>query len=248
MENLNASSLSEIKLKKIHRRNYILNNLLRGRLGESSIKIRWHGHACFEVGDGVSIITDPHDGKSIGIKPPHAKADIVLISHDHFDHNCLKGVEGKNTKVFSREIEVKQNGVEILGVKAYHDDSNGSKRGDVLLFKFSLEGVTFCHLGDLGHLLDNDILNRLGKIDILFIPVGDVFTIGPKNAWKVVNSIKPNVAIPMHYRVGGLSLSIKPVDPFLEDAKNDSIVKVGNEMDFEKDDLPEEFEVWVFTL
>jgi L-ascorbate metabolism protein UlaG (beta-lactamase superfamily) len=157
-------------------------------------------------------------------------------------------VEGKNTTVFNEVIDTKHNGVKIKGVKAYHDDSSGSKRGDVVLFKFSLDGVNFCHLGDLGHVLNDDILKILGKIDILFIPVGNVFTIGPKDAWKVVNSIKPTVAIPMHYRVGGLSLSIKPVDPFLIDADENSIVKVGNEMDFENDDLPEEFEVWVFTL
>jgi L-ascorbate metabolism protein UlaG (beta-lactamase superfamily) len=217
-------------------------------LGESSIKIRWHGHACFEVGNGVTVITDPHDGKSIGIKPPHARADIVLISHDHFDHNCMRVVEGKNTTLFNEVIDIKHNGVDIKGMKAYHDDSNGSKRGDVVLFKFSLEGVNFCHLGDLGHVLNEDIIKGLGKIDILFIPVGDVFTIGPKDAWKVVESIKPNVAIPMHYRVGGLSLSIKPVDPFLKDADDNIIIKVGNEMDFEKDDLPEGFEIWVFTL
>ncbi|UCF09255.1 MAG: MBL fold metallo-hydrolase, partial [Thermoplasmata archaeon] len=59
-------------------------------MGGSHTKIRWHGHACFEIGDGTTIVTDPHDGKSIGIKPPNTKADVVLISHDHFDHNCLR--------------------------------------------------------------------------------------------------------------------------------------------------------------
>ncbi len=78
--------------------------------------------------------------------------------------------------------------------------------------------------------------------------MGNVFTIGPKQAWNVIHTIKPNVAIPMHYRVGGLSLSIKPVDPFLEEVEEDSIVRVGNEMDFEREDLPEKLEVWVFTL
>jgi L-ascorbate metabolism protein UlaG (beta-lactamase superfamily) len=217
-------------------------------IGGSKTKIRWHGHACFEVGDGVTIVTDPHDGKSIGIKPPHTKADIVLISHDHFDHNYPKAVEGRNTKILNGEINTTKNGVKIKGVKTYHDDSLGSKRGDNILFEFTVDRVNFCHLGDLGHLLDDDILQQLGNIDILFIPVGNVFTIGPKHAWNVIHAIKPNVAIPMHYRVGGLSLSIKPVDPFLEEVDEDSIVRVGNEMDFEREDLPEKLEVWVFTL
>jgi L-ascorbate metabolism protein UlaG (beta-lactamase superfamily) len=196
----------------------------------------------------VTIVTDPHDGKSIGIKPPHAKADIILISHDHFDHNYPKAVEGRNTKIFKGKIDTTKNGIIIKGVKTYHDDTFGSKRGDNILFKFVLDGVNFCHLGDLGHVLDEGIIKQVGNVDILFVPVGNVFTIGPKQAWNVIFSIKPKVAIPMHYRVGGLSLSIKPVDPFLRDAHEDKIVRVGNEMDFEKEDLPRELEVWVFTL
>lgn len=196
----------------------------------------------------MTIVTDPHDGKSIGIKPPHTKADIILISHDHFDHNYPKAVEGRNTKIFIREINTTRNGVKIKGVRSYHDDSLGTKRGDNILFKFTADGVNFCHLGDLGHLLDDGILHKLGNVDILFVPVGNVFTIGPKHAWEVINAVRPNVAIPMHYRVGGLSLSIKPVDSFLEDVNEDSIVRVGNEIDFEKEDLPEKLEVWIFTL
>ena len=99
-----------------------------------------------------------------------------------------------------------------------------------------------------GHLLDENTSMKIGSIDVLFIPVGDVFTIDPKDAWKVIRSLKPKVAIPMHYRVGGLSLSIKPIEPFLEDAPSDSVVKVGNEIDFESEDLPEELEIWVFTM
>ena len=172
----------------------------------------------------------------------------MLISHDHFDHNHPKAVESRTTKIFQRETKINKNGIRIKGVKAFHDDTKGSKRGEIVLFKFTINGVTFCHLGDLGHELDNDIIEQLGDIDVLFIPVGNVFTIGPKEAWKVINSIKPKVAVPMHYRVGGLSLSIKPVDYFLKEVNEDSIVKVGNEMDFEQEDLPDNLEVWVFTL
>jgi L-ascorbate metabolism protein UlaG (beta-lactamase superfamily) len=157
-------------------------------------------------------------------------------------------VDGRNTRIIKNETDSTNNGIHIKGVKAYHDGSNGDKRGDVILFKFSINGVNFCHLGDLGHELNPDILRQLGEVDILFVPVGDVFTIGPKQAWNVINAIKPKVAVPMHYRVGGLSLSIKPVDFFLEDADPDKIVRVGNEMDFESEDLPDELEIWVFTL
>lgn len=84
------------------------------------IKIRWHGHACFEVSDGITVVTDPHDGSSIGIKPPNIKADIVLVTHDHYDHNKVKVVEKEGTIVVrggNEEIE----GVKIESFKAYHD-------------------------------------------------------------------------------------------------------------------------------
>jgi L-ascorbate metabolism protein UlaG (beta-lactamase superfamily) len=171
-----------------------------------------------------------------------------LISHDHFDHNHPKAVDGRKTKIFNKETDATKNGVRIKGIRAYHDESQGNKRGEVVLFKFIMGGVAFCHLGDLGHELNENTVKQLGDVDVLFVPVGNVFTIGPKQAWNVINTLKPKVAIPMHYRVGGLSLSIKPVDPFLEDAVKDSIVRVGNEMDFERDDLPENLEVWVFTF
>ena len=196
----------------------------------------------------MTLVTDPHDGKSIGIRSPNVSADIVLISHDHFDHNHFRVVLGRKTKVYKREMDTTINGIRIQSMSVFHDDAGGTKRGENLLFKFTFDGISYCHLGDLGHLLDEKVTEKIGSIDLLFVPVGNVFTIGPKDAWKVINTLKPKVAIPMHYRVGGLSLSIKPIDPFLEGAPTDSVIKVGNEIEFESEDLPEELEIWVFTM
>jgi L-ascorbate metabolism protein UlaG (beta-lactamase superfamily) len=157
-------------------------------------------------------------------------------------------VEGRDTKIFNREVDTTYNGIEIKSIRTFHDGSQGAKRGENLLFKFIVDGTNFCHLGDLGHVLGPNAIQELGKIDVLFVPVGNVFTIGPAEAWEVISAISPHVVIPMHYRVGGLSLSIKPIEPFLENAEEESIVKVGNEMDFEFEDLPEKMEIWVFTL
>jgi L-ascorbate metabolism protein UlaG (beta-lactamase superfamily) len=210
------------------------------------MRIIWHGHACFEVRDRMTVVMDPHDGKSLGIKPPHAKADIVLVSHDHFDHNCTRVLKGDYAVV--REpgrSEVK--GVKILGVEAAHDEQGGGKRGKVTMFKFDLGGVQFCHCGDLGQELTPKQVEALGRVDVLFIPVGNVFTINASQAQRLVKVLGPAVAVPMHYRYGGLSLSIQPVEPFLEGMPKDSIVRVGNEVEFTKDDLPEKTEIWVFS-
>jgi L-ascorbate metabolism protein UlaG (beta-lactamase superfamily) len=211
--------------------------------------IRWHGHACFEISDGkdLTIVTDPHDGKGIGIKPPVVSADIVLMSHDHFDHNCVRVVGGdKEVVTGSGQKTVK--GIPILGVHSYHDEDKGAKRGENIMFNFEVDGVNICHLGDLGEQLDQTQADALGEIDVLFIPVGGTFTVDADGAWDVINALNPKVIIPMHFRVGGLSLSIAPVDGFLAKADPDLIHKVGNEIELTKDDIPDQQQVWVFSL
>lgn len=212
------------------------------------MKIRWHGHACFEIKNDITIITDPHDGKSIGIPIPNVKADIVLSSHDHFDHNCIRVVKGE-PKAITRVCNIVEKGVEIKGIKAYHDENKGERRGEVIIFKFSMHSIIFCHLGDLGHVLEDETVEKIGKVDFLFIPIGGVFTIDYFKAWEVIDKIKPKVVVPMHYRVGGLSLNINTPEKFIEKAEKDKILeKVGNEIEFERDDLPEKMEVWMFSL
>jgi len=208
--------------------------------------IRWHGHACFEISNGRTIVTDPHDGKSIGIKPPQVKADLVLVSHGHFDHNSVKTVSKGSTKIISTVGKFEEFGIKVKGVKAFHDNVGGERRGEISIYNFSIDGVNFCHLGDLGHIPTQDIVKSLGNIDILFIPIGNVFTIGAQDAWKTIKLLNPKIAIPMHYRVGGLSLSIQPLEPFLKNV--DKVERVGNEIDFVPEDLPNDFEVWVFSL
>lgn len=194
-------------------------------------------------------MTDPHDGKSIGIPPPKAKADLVLVSHDHFDHNCSRLVSKGDTGVISSPVMTVEQGVRVEGVEAFHDEAGGAKRGKIVMFRFELDGLSFCHLGDLGHDLDDTAVDRIGPVDFLFVPVGDVFTVGPGTAKGLVDRIAPKVAVPMHYRTQGLSLSIKTVQDFLALCDKDQLVKVGNEVEFTEEDLPASgTEVWVFSF
>lgn len=212
------------------------------------MRIRWHGHACFEIGGSVQVVTDPHDGKSLGIGPPKVKGDIILISHDHFDHNCAKLVKKQDASVLTAPVMTVEQGVRVEGLEASHDDADGAKRGKITMFRFELDGMSFCHLGDLGHDLDDATVERISPLDFLFVPVGDVFTIGPSTAKTIVDRIAPRVAIPMHYRMPGLSLSIRPVQDFLALCGKDQVVKVGNEVDFAPEDLPSSgTEVWLFS-
>ena len=211
------------------------------------LQIRWHGHSCFEITNDVTLVTDPHDGKSIGIPAPVVEGDIILVSHDHYDHNSVKSVEKGGSKVVKDERKRTIFNVDIKGIKTYHDENSGEIRGENIIFKFQIDDVSFCHLGDLGHRIEDDIVEKIGDVDILFIPVGGNFTIDSDDAWEIIKLIKPTIIVPMHYKIGGLSLPIDTIDKFLEKS-NFKILKVGNEIDFEKADIPKETEIWTFTL
>jgi L-ascorbate metabolism protein UlaG (beta-lactamase superfamily) len=211
------------------------------------IQVRWHGHSCFEIKNELTIITDPHDGKSIGIPAPNVEGDIILVSHDHYDHNSVKSVEKYDSKIIRDERKRNISNVIIRGVKTYHDENFGENRGENIIYKFLLNDINFCHLGDLGHKISDEVNKKIGDVDILFTPIGGNFTIDHQNAWYNINLIKPKIIIPMHYKIGGLSLPIDGAEKFL-DSSSLKILKVGNEIDFEKEDLPETPEIWVFTL
>jgi L-ascorbate metabolism protein UlaG (beta-lactamase superfamily) len=212
------------------------------------LKIRWHGHACFEIRNDNTLVIDPHDGKSIGIKVPQVEADVILITHDHYDHNSFKTVEKKGTKIIrggNRTLE----GIKIQSLHAFHDEEEGEKRGEMNLYKILVDDLKICHLGDLGHILDDVSLRKIGDIDILFVPVGGNFTIDAHQAMTMIDAIRPRVAVPMHYKIGGLSLPIERIDSFLTLAeKKYDIQHVDNEIEMNEDDLPDETEIWVFSL
>jgi L-ascorbate metabolism protein UlaG (beta-lactamase superfamily) len=211
------------------------------------LQIRWHGHACFEIRNKITLVTDPHDGKSIGIPAPSVEGDIILVSHDHYDHNSVKTVEKEGSTIVTDAKEKTVSDIEIVGFPSFHDESSGAKRGRNIIFKFKFDEITFCHLGDLGHGLDESTVKQIGEVDILFVPIGGTYTIDSDKAWEVISMIEPKITIPMHYKIEGLSLPISGLDAFLDKSKY-KIIKVGNEIDLEKEDLPKEPEVWTFTL
>lgn len=214
------------------------------------VKVIWHGHACFELqGKNVTIVTDPFKG--IGIPEPKAAADIVLCSHSHQDHNNVKPALGKEGQVLEGFVGSKQvKGVYIKGVAAFHDEAAGSKRGKNSIYTFSLDGVKFCHLGDLGHELSSETVREIGNVDVVFVPVGGYFTIGPETATKVCEKLKPKIIMPMHYRMPGLPSMfdmLKTADDFVGNKKNVERTK-GPAVDIEESKFPKETKVIVLSL
>lgn len=175
------------------------------------VDVEWFGHSCFAVrGKTKTVMFDPFKGT--GLPEPKAKADIVLCSHGHQDHNNTKPVSHEQSMVMEAFTGTKQTDyVSIRGVATFHDDSQGNKRGRNSVYVVHLEDVAFCHLGDLGHGLSSSQVNEIGPVDVLFIPIGGFFTIDPQQAREVMESLKPRIAVPMHYRAPGMSIMFRPL-------------------------------------
>ncbi|NLU49052.1 MAG: MBL fold metallo-hydrolase [Syntrophomonadaceae bacterium] len=178
------------------------------------MKITWFGHACFLIeGGGLRIVTDPFDA-SVGYEVPGVRADVVTVSHEHYDHNAVGNVHG-NPRVIRQPGEFQLDGVTIKGIPTYHDRSQGKQRGKNTVYVFNLEGMSIAHLGDLGHGLTPDQVKAMGRLDVLLVPVGGTYTIDAQEAVQVVNQLQPRVVIPMHFKTPHSTINIAPVEGFI---------------------------------
>jgi L-ascorbate metabolism protein UlaG (beta-lactamase superfamily) len=180
------------------------------------MKITWLGHSCYllENKEGKRLVIDPFN-PSIGYTSPAVKADLVTVSHDHHDHNAVDQLLN-NPEVIKSIKQKELSGFKISGISSYHDDDKGSKRGENRIFIYEVDDLRLVHLGDLGHMLNDEDIKALGRVDILFTPVGSVYTINGEQANELVNKIKPILTIPMHYKTKDLKIDLRPIDDFLD--------------------------------
>ena len=178
--------------------------------------ITWLGHSCFRIkGSQAVIITDPFPpdlGYSLG-KPT---ANIVTVSHQHPSHSFVQGVGGEPRKIQGPgEYEI--SGVLIIGVATFHDAEGGQERGKNTVYLMEVDGISVCHLGDLGHVLTSEQVEEIGDVDVLLLPVGGVSTIGAPMAAEVIRQLEPNAVVPMHYKTPEINRELEPVENFLKE-------------------------------
>ncbi len=178
--------------------------------------INYYGLACFKIQSNNLVLAFDPFSKETGLRPPRFKTDIVLITHNHYDHNNIEALEGDFFVVDGPgEYEVK--GVPIQGIQSFHDNQKGKERGLNTIYRLEIEGITICHLGDLGQdSLTDEQLEKIAEVDILMIPVGGIYTINGQKAATIISQIEPRLVIPMHYQLPGLKIKLKPVDDFVK--------------------------------
>jgi len=210
------------------------------------MKIKWFGHSCFllTAGDGTKLLMDPFKSDShLNYKQVSEKVDLVTVSHEHADHNCTDALPGK-PEIVKGSADKTVKGIKVRGIDVLHDDVGGKKLGVNTVFCAVMDDIRICHLGDLGHRLSAAQLDSVGKVDVLLIPVGSVFTIDVETANVVCADIKPRIAIPMHYKTDRCQFLQWSAEDF---AKDKSKVKriAGSEIEITSNSLPSELEVVV---
>jgi L-ascorbate metabolism protein UlaG (beta-lactamase superfamily) len=198
----------------------------------AKVTIRWHGQSFFEIqsSKGTRIVIDPHFIDAYGRKD--VSADVILISHEHNDHNQVEAVKNQDKikkirglvsngkRVDWNPVDETFHDVHIRSVGTYHDKVEGLKNGKNTIFILEVDGLRIVHLGDLGHLLSERDIKRIGPVDVLMIPIGGVYALNGSDAKKVVEQLKPRMYIlPMHYGTKVFD-DLLPADEFLEEQTN----------------------------
>lgn len=202
------------------------------------MKITWLGHSSFllEESTGTTLVTDPFH-PYVGYDMPSVDPDIVTISHSHQDHNYLKGISGDPT-VLNRVGAYELDGVHILAQKSYHDTNKGADRGGNLIFKYRMDGVDICHMGDIGEDCNAMLVESLMPVNVLLIPVGGNYTIDAEQAKEYVDRIMPDVVIPMHYKTKDCDFDLDKVNKFINLFDDEQVEYIdGATVEFDRADF-----------
>ena len=209
--------------------------------------IKYLGHSSFLIKTKTArIVTDPFDPEMVGIKFSKTEADVVTVSHQHKDHNQFKnitGINGADPLMIDMPGEFEKLGVRIFGFQSFHDKTQGSERGENIMYKFESEGISVLHCGDLGMIPDESFLETIGEVDILMVPVGGIYTLDADEAVSLVKKIEPTIVIPMHYGTNKLA----PVSDFTKKFGLDNPTPLPR-LIYKKEEIEQEMKVIVLEI
>jgi L-ascorbate metabolism protein UlaG (beta-lactamase superfamily) len=189
-------------------------------------RVQWYGQSAFLLDGDAVVFIDPFGAMGDGLAarglefryPPieGVRADLLLVTHDHPDHNAVELIDGEPVVLSSTSGRFESPIGEVVGIASEHDDVAGTARGSNVIFCFSLGGHRICHMGDFGQpALRPEQRAAIGAVDVLFLPVGGGPTIGGEPAAALVRELSPRLVIPMHYRTPQVNF-LEPPQAFLE--------------------------------
>ena len=210
----------------------------------NTIEIEWFGQSMFRItSSGVTVVVDPTNPQT-GYDYSPVTADLVFVTHDHFDHTFLDGVAGK-PEVIRKPGEHEAGGLRVQAFHTFHDDAGGAERGPNLIFSWEQENFRIAHFGDLGERLSPSVCDQLGELDILMIPVGGVFTIDGEQANCQIEVLEPKIVMPMHYKTPDGVTAVQPLTPFLKQFIGPVVEVDKRPLLLKHIDLPKTTECWV---
>jgi L-ascorbate metabolism protein UlaG (beta-lactamase superfamily) len=224
-----------------------------GVMAADAVQVQWFGQLFFQFtsSSGAKLVIDPFDNTYFNYPIPKGlTADVLLVTHEHNDHNNI-GIIGGSPLICRSEKGVgrfERKGITVTGTAAFHDESRGAERGKNTVYSFDIDGVGFCHAGDLGHLLDDAQLKSIGPVEVLLLPVGGFFTIDTGKLDKLVTQLNPRVVVAMHFKTRYTpKLPIAGVDEYLKGKP--AVKRLGaDSFSISKAGLPAKQEVWVLEI
>ena len=224
-----------------------------GAATAGAVRAQWFGQSFFQFtsSSGAKLVIDPFDNTYFNYPIPKGlTADVLLVTHEHNDHNNI-GIIGGSPLICRSEKGVgrfERKGITVTGTAAFHDESRGAERGKNTVYSFEIDGVRFCHVGDLGHLLDDAQTKSIGPVDVLLLPVGGFFTIDTGKLDKLVAQLNPRVVVAMHFKTRYTpQLPIAAVEAYLKGKP--AVKRLGaDSFSISKSDLPAKQEVWVLEI
>jgi len=179
------------------------------------LDVTWLGHGCFRLrGRSAAVVTDPYP-PSIGLKLQRLDADLVTISHEHENHNYTQAVKEAYEIRGPGEYEVA--GVSVIGLPSFHDAEKGARHGRNTVYLIEIDDLRVCHLGDLGHKLDDVEAEAVTSADVLLVPVGGNTALNASLAAEIVRHLEPRFVVPMHFAIPGLKITLDPIERFLKE-------------------------------
>ena len=209
-----------------------------------TLDITWYGQSMFTVAGGdVTVVIDPTPPET-GYSFDPVPGDVVLMTHQHFDHSYLDGIAG-DPKVISASGTFDLGRLKVRGFDSFHDAARGAQRGGNIIYTWEQEGLRIGHFGDLGETPSHDVVKKLLKLDVAMVPVGGVFTIDAEQAVRLIRDLEPAVVLPMHYGTEDGTVQLEPLDEFTRRFKGQVRLIDSRPLEVTRESIPAAGEVWV---